>query len=117
MAKLKNGDTVKVVNDQIGTPTDARLIVKIIKKILITKALHTKQIFHLTAKGAVSWYGIARYISEKRQKQKLNINKRQIKSIKAREYRSPALRPKYSILNQEKIEKSLNIKLPHCKNQ
>ena len=45
MAKLKNGDTVKVVNDQIGTPTDARLILKIIKKILITKAYTQNNFF------------------------------------------------------------------------
>ena len=36
----------------------------------------------------------------------------QIKSIKTSEYRSIALRPKQSILNHEKIEKSLNIKMP-----
>lgn len=115
VTKLKNGDKLKIVNDQIGTPTDTRLIVKIIKKILISKSLPSKQIFHLTSKGAISWYGIAKYISEKCKKQNVIIHKSQIKSIKTKEYKSIALRPKYSILSHEKIEKTFNIRIPQWK--
>ena len=61
--KIKNGDRLEIVNDQSGTPTDTRLVVKLIKKkLLIPKPLPPKQIFHLTSKGSTSWYGIAKYI-------------------------------------------------------
>ncbi len=112
VTKLKNGENLKIINDQIGTPTTTKLIVETTKKVLISKKILPKKIFHIAPNGSVSWYHFAIYISKKLEEKKLIINQSMIEPITSFEYGSIAERPKYSVLNNKKIEKAINVTMP-----
>ena len=86
---------LKVVNDQIGSPTYAKDLANAIKEI-IEKKSDKYGIYHVTNKGEVSWYEFAKKIFE--------INKIEIKVIPvtSEEFPRPAPRPHYSVLSNQK---------------
>ena len=86
---------LKVVNDQIGSPTYAKDLANAIKEI-IEKKSDKYGIYHVTNKGEVSWYEFAKKIFE--------FNKIEIKVIPvtSEEFPRPALRPHYSVLSNQK---------------
>ncbi len=103
MLKLaKEKKELKVVNDQIGSPTYTGDLVKIIFKMITQKP--TYGIYHFSGKGACSWYDFAKEIFAQT---KTRINLTPIKSVN---YPQKAPRPAYSYLDKRKIEKALNIK-------
>ena len=59
----KKNKELKVVNDQIGSPTYAKDLAKAIKEI-IEKKSDKYGIYHVTNKGEVSWYEFAKKIFE-----------------------------------------------------
>ena len=59
----KKNKELKVVNDQIGSPTYAKDLAKAIKEI-IDKKSDKYGIYHVTNKGEVSWYEFAKKIFE-----------------------------------------------------
>ena len=91
----KNNKELKVVNDQIGSPTYAKDLANAIKEI-IEKKSDKYGIYHVTNKGEVSWYEFAKKIFE--------INKIEIKVIPvtSEEFPRPAPRPHYSVLSNQK---------------
>ena len=86
---------LKVVNDQIGSPTYAKDLANAIKEI-IEKKSDKYGIYHVTNKGEVSWYEFAKKIFE--------FNKIEIKVIPvtSEEFPRPAPRPHYSVLSNQK---------------
>ena len=91
----KKNKELKVVNDQIGSPTYAKDLANAIKEI-IEKKSDKYGIYHVTNKGEVSWYEFAKKIFE--------INKIEIKVIPvtSEEFPRPAPRPHYSVLSNQK---------------
>jgi dTDP-4-dehydrorhamnose reductase len=110
----KERDELRVVNDQIGSPTSAEFIadttIKCIKKGIDKE---NSGLYHLTAKDYVSWYEFARhivgYLAKKGENFRLNAD--DIKPVSSNEYKTAATRPKYSVLNSELIEKTFDIKI------
>ena len=104
-SKKNNG--LKVVADQIGSPTNAQdlatAIANIHKKILVGE----KQIYHYANRGHCSWYDFAKEIINL-----ANIDC-PINAIGTAEYATKALRPKYSVLCSNKIQKDFNLEIPH----
>ncbi len=112
LSKAKETKELKVVNDQIGSPTSAKDLSKTVLQILQHPLLRTeqlKEIFHYSNAGTVSWFDFACEIV-KYAKLKCNIL-----PISASEYNFSAPRPKYSVLDTSKIKKFLNIKIPTWK--
>ena len=101
-------DELKVVFDQIGTPTYARdlaeVIVKGLEHISFMEGTH---IFHYSNEGVCSWYDFAKEI--------LNIKNIDcnVKPIETKDYPLPAPRPSYSIMNKAKIKEELDIEIPY----
>ncbi len=94
---------LKVVSDQIGSPTYAYDLAKFIIYFIEEKYYKTKQgIYHFANKGAVSWYEFAKEIVS------LLDNDCEIKSCLSEEYPVKAVRPKYSVLDTEKLQKDFN---------
>ena len=91
----KKNKELKVVNDQIGSPTYAKDLAKAIKEI-VEKKSEKYGIYHVTNKGQVSWYEFAKKIFE--------IKKIEIKvnPCTSEEYPRPAPRPHYSVLSDKK---------------
>lgn len=86
---------LKVVNDQVGTPTSTVDLARVIKNLVENKNYGT---FHCTCKGICSWYDFAKEIF--RQKG-LDIK---VNPCTTEEFPRPAKRPKYSVLRNYMLE-------------
>ena len=108
-------DTLKVVFDQIGTPTYALDLAEVIKLFIERlKTANSQQpiangIYHFSNEGVTSWYDFAKEICE------LSGNKCDIQPCHSVEFPSKVKRPSYSVLDKTKIKKSLNISIPYWK--
>ena len=105
----KTKTNLSVINDQIGCPTPTFLIVNVIKLILRDKELNKKYgIYNLAPLGSTSWYEIAYQIYEyfsDNPKCKLE----NIEPVKSTSYITKAKRPKYSVLDNNKIIQNFNL--------
>lgn len=105
---------LKVVNDQIGAPTWSRLIaqttVQILSQVLSPHCQTDWQklsgIYHLTTAGETSWYEFAKAILAHASQQP------HIAPITTAEYPTPAKRPAYSVLSNQKILQQFGLGLP-----
>lgn len=108
--KLKKSETFKVVNDQFGTPTSTNFVSDVVVDFLSKNELKAKPgLYHISPNGMCSWYEFANAIKHemKEHNNKLPI----ILPISSELYVTPAKRPKYSVLNNDKIKKQLNFKI------
>lgn len=101
---------IRVVNDQVGTPTYAGdLAVAILN--MISRGFESKgsHIYHYSNKGIASWFDFARAI--------VDIGKLDCKviPIPTEEYPLPAKRPAYSVLSKDKIIAHFNLEIPDWK--
>ena len=101
-------DSLKVVADQVGTPTYAADLAKVILEV-IPKLKNIKgiEIYNFSNEGAISWYDFAEAIMKLK-----NINCKII-PIESKDYPTPAPRPFYSILNKAKIKNDFGIEIPY----
>lgn len=88
-------DTVKVVNDQFGTPTSTEELVKAIDSILFTK---NYGIYHATCEGSCNWAEFAQEIF------RLAGKDTKVVGISTEEYGAPANRPAHSILENRMLK-------------
>lgn len=102
----KKHDELKVIFDQVGTPTYAGDLAKAILEIIHQDA-KTAGIFHFSNEGACSWYDFAHSLLELQ-----NITCRII-PVESSEFPSKVDRPHYSVLNKKHIKESYNITIPH----
>lgn len=98
--KAKKENSLKVVSDQLGTPTYAKDLAKAISKMLqIFRQKKAYGIYHISNKGVVSWFDYAKEIL------KLSgFSNIEIKPIKSDELSRPAKRPAFSVLDNAKFE-------------
>ncbi len=127
MTKAMNSqDCVRVVNDQIGSPTYAPdlagAILKFIDKNDNAKSFFGKNsapaygIYNYSDEGEVSWYDFACEIYRLGRKFGRISAECKIEPCSSADYGAKALRPSYSVLNNEKIFKALKVKIPEWKN-
>lgn len=105
-----SSNNIKVINDQIGSPTYASDLAKAIVGIIDSEKLSigtfTTQVYHYTNLGQCNWYEFAKAIFSYS-----NINCNVI-PIATEEYPLPAKRPKFSVFNKDKIIKTFNLGIP-----
>lgn len=87
---------LKVVNDQVGSPTYTRDLAIAIVNIMEKDT--PPGYYHIANKGQVSWYEFAKFVLEA-----YGVNY-EIQSIPSSEWKAPAPRPKYSVLSTAKYE-------------
>lgn len=90
LALAEKNDVIKVVNDQLGTPTSAKELANAIGALLPTDNYGT---FHATCEGSCSWADFAKEIFRIAGKGTM------VQGISTAEFNSPAARPAYSILD------------------
>lgn len=97
LGKAKNGENIRVINDQFGSPTYAYDLAVKIKELIDKNA--TAGIYHITNFGSCSWYEFAKKIFELA---KLN---QKIEKIESSNNISKIKRPEYSVLISENLKK------------
>lgn len=98
-----------VIYDQVGTPTYARDLAKVILDILPKLSDEDVMIYHYSNEGVLSWYDFAKEIMKMA---KLTCK---IYPIETKDYPTAAKRPHYALLNKSKIKKSFDIEIPFWK--
>lgn len=104
---------VRVVADQIGSPTWAKDIATTISKITDKISTDTIGIYHYTNSGVASWYDFAVTIFEEAKKLNIPLAIERVIPITTPDYPTPAQRPAYSVLACQKISRLLETYPPH----
>ncbi|MDT0558048.1 dTDP-4-dehydrorhamnose reductase [Ichthyenterobacterium sp. W332] len=104
----QNRKEINIVSDQIGTPTYAKDLAEVILTIIVFKSEHYG-IYHYSNEGIASWDQFAREIF------KIKNLPIRINQVTSEEYKTPAKRPSFSVLNKSKIKKYFNIEIPNWK--
>ncbi|MDA7810533.1 dTDP-4-dehydrorhamnose reductase [Flavobacteriaceae bacterium] len=105
---MKKNNSVKLVNDQIGSPTYAYDLAKVVLKIIVNYKTESG-LFHYSNEGEISWFEFARSI---REFYKLDC---EIIGVSSKKFKTLAKRPQYSLLNKLKIKKIFNLEIPNYK--
>ena len=101
-------DELKVVCDQVGTPTYAGDLAGVILQLLpVWMKGASVSIYHYSNEGVAGWYDFALSVHEF-----ASIRCRVI-PIETKDYPLPAKRPFYSLMSKAKIKKQFGIVIPH----
>lgn len=109
-------DELRIVDDQIGSPTWSRMIAEATAQIASQLKMEPARfgerrgIYHLTAAGQTSWFGFAQAIL------KNSESDCRLLPIPSSEYPTPAVRPAWSVLDNRKLKETFGLALPdwHC---
>lgn len=102
-------DSLKVVFDQVGTPTYAGDLAAVIYQV-IEKGLFDRQgIYHFSNEGVCSWYDFAKEICE------LSGNNCDIRPCHSEEFPSKVKRPHFSVLDKTKLKETFGLTVPYWK--
>lgn len=114
-------ETLRVVDDQVGAPTSARLIADVTAQLLGGAQLErrrgsfTPAILHLCASGETSWHGFAQAIFDGWRGLDGDgaLKVRELAPIPSTAYPTPAARPRNSRLDCARIRDRFGLHLPH----
>lgn len=112
---------LKVVFDQVGTPTYARDLADAIliaieaykeESLILNHEPFTKNgIYHYSNEGVCSWYDFTKMIAEY-----AGNNECDIQPCHSDEFPSPVKRPSYSVFDKTKIKVTFKLKVPYWTN-
>jgi len=98
---------IKVVFDQIGTPTNANDLARAIVTVLEAPQWHSG-IYHYSNEGVISWYDFAQAIFHLS-----GITSCSIEPCHSDEFRTRATRPSYSVLDKTKFKSTYEVTIPY----
>ncbi|MDX3933057.1 MAG: dTDP-4-dehydrorhamnose reductase [Stenotrophomonas sp.] len=104
-------DALRVVADQVGTPTPAALIADVTAQAL-QHGGGLSGTWHLTASGQTSWHGFAEAIFAEALARGVLSKVPSVEAIASAEYPTPAKRPSCSVLDNNKLQQDFGIALP-----
>jgi len=104
------GKPLRVVDDQVGSPTWARDIAGAIRALIQHRARGT---YHYTNAGSTSWHGFASAILAGAIEAGFALKTDSVEAIPTSGYPTPARRPAYSVLDTGKIQSLLTAPIPH----
>jgi len=106
-------DELSIVGDQVGAPTTTRALadatLKLVQHYLVNGEFSDRVsgVYHMTCGGETSWYEFAKAIFAA-----ANNTAMRVVEITTEEYPTPAKRPAYSVLSNEKLFDTFGIRLP-----
>lgn len=103
-------DELRVVADQVGTPTPAALIADVTAAVL-ARPYDRSGVWHLTASGETTWHGFAEAIVVAAHARGQIARLPRVVPITTADYPTPAKRPAYSGLDISRIEQDFGITL------
>jgi dTDP-4-dehydrorhamnose reductase len=109
---FKEKDELRIVDDQIGSPTWSRMLAemtalvlyRVLRGDLDLQALGG--LYHLTGTGQVSWFGLASAILARSGRDCRLI------PIPSSDYPAPAKRPAYSVLDNTRFQQTFGLAMP-----
>lgn len=131
LTMLRLGETrpeLRVVSDQQGSPTSARDLAHATLRILdpgqgplaepgIERVRGASGIYHATASGVTTWHAFAQHIfSEWAWRSGGRFVAPRVIPIATRDYPTPARRPQYSVLSNQKLLRVFGVALPGWRN-
>jgi dTDP-4-dehydrorhamnose reductase len=102
-----NHPSVKVVNDQTGTPTYGPDLARFIVGIIDGKQLGSTGTYNFTDEGVCSWYDFASEICS------LAGHNCKVAPCRTSDYPTKARRPHYSVLDKSLVKATFGISIPH----
>ena len=100
---------IKVVFDQIGTPTYALDLAKVIFDIVENdKLADNLGTYNYTNEGVCSWFDFTKMIAKIAGNNNCNI-----KPCHSSEYKTKAMRPPFSVLDKTKFKDTFNVEIPY----
>ena len=109
LALTSSRDEIKVVFDQVGTPTYALDLAKAIHHIIDSRQYTEHQeLYHYSNEGVCSWFDFATFIA-----QYAGNTKCRIIPCHSAEFPSKVIRPSYSVLDKRKIKHDFGINIPY----
>lgn len=110
-------DRLTVVDDQIGNPTWAGWIAEATAKIVRTlqekdQGKNLEATYHLASTGQTSWCGFAQRIFSQ-----FGYDEIEVKPVPTTEYPTPAMRPKYAVLDTTRLQETFGLTPPTWKEQ
>ncbi len=102
-------DSLKVVFDQVGTPTYAGDLAAVIYQVIEKGLLDRQGIYHFSNEGVCSWYDFAKEICE------LSGNNCDIQPCHSEEFPSKVKRPHFSVLDKTKLKETFGLTVPYWK--
>ena len=100
---------LKVVFDQVGTPTYAYDLAAAIYCIIENRKFEGNTgIYHYSNEGVCSWFDFTKMIAEYAGNSSCDIQ-----PCHSNEFPSPVTRPSYSVLDKTKIKETFGIKIPY----
>ena len=107
MQKLGTGrDELKVIVDQVGTPTYGIDLAATILHI-VTSGKQEYGIYHYSNEGVASWYDFAKAIFELSE---IDVN---LLPIRTSDYVTRAVRPAFSVMDKTKIKSTFGLEIPY----
>ena len=107
MIRLGNErDSLGVIFDQIGTPTYARDLARVIFEAIRQGVV--PGVYHFSDEGVCSWYDFAKTIHRL-----AGITNCKVKPLHTSEYPTKAKRPHYSVLDKSKIKATYDLEVPY----
>lgn len=109
---FKEKDELRIVDDQIGSPTWSRMLAEMTALVLYRVLRGDRDLkevgglYHLTGSGQVSWFGLAGAILAHS-----GLDCRLI-PIPSADYPAPAKRPAYSVLDNTKFQQTFGLAMP-----
>lgn len=104
-------DELRVVADQLGSPTPAWLIADVTATVL-RHGLVEPGVRHLVTEGHTSWHGFAEAIMDEAVACGLIARKPRVIQITTAEFPTPARRPAYSVLDCARLQREYGLVLP-----
>ena len=102
----KEKKELKVVEDQYGRPTYGIDLARAVLSLISNKTIYRFPILHYANKGICSWKEFAEAIVN------TSGSETKVLGVSTSDYPTLAKRPKYSILDTERIERTLKIEIP-----
>lgn len=98
---------LKVVVDQVGTPTYAYDLAYLITYIIEENLLDRNGVYNYSGEGVCSWFDFASEINSQMG------HTCRIVPCRSEEYPTPAERPHYSVLDKSKVKRDFGIEIPY----
>ena len=95
LRKAKAKEAIRVVNDQVATPTSTADLARQVAALL---ASNHRGLFHATNEGSCSWFQFAQAIFE------ISGIEADLMPTTSQEFKAPALRPRYSVLENHRLK-------------
>ena len=105
--KCAESPSIKVVCDQVGTPTNAYDLAGLVMHIIDNGLLDKTGLYHYSNEGVASWYDFAKEINDA-----LGYTCN-VQPCRTNEFPRRASRPSYSVMDKSKVKATFGIHVPH----